>query len=493
MDVLLAAGGTGQEVAAGVLRLCYLTGLQVPDIVVFDSDIAQRQPGEEAQTRMQVLHGLDQQFQELGVTNQSRLTILNPSSTRNVVGQIRRVEDLYADTGHLGRDDETLLSLLLDADQRQTPVHNGFHGEPAVGSLLFAGAWGRGTFDELEEKLEDAAATGEGLRVVLAGSVAGGVGTAVLPYISRMLTRLRNKAGRIEILALLQLPWFHLKRSESDRLSLDPDVTQAQFDRNAACLIRGYLHELQSNSLDSLVLLGLPQSVERVSHGGDRQLETQHYVCVCAAIVAANLLGEEATKALLGERNKGVFGLSLKTSASPSAFDGPPSGPGLYLKDRVMSVRQLANLARSLKGYTSQLSLELRQDRPSSMHHATVYSALRALETADRIHAFKQTVAGLDKLNEQLLQWLRSSLESRVGSTRADTLGVFEPQEGWDAFASTDSSALLATVSAKAAFFAPPRRLLSLSGRLRPHGEMEGRAAAWHYVSETRAELLQRV
>ena len=60
MDVLLAAGGTGQEVAAAVLRLCYLTGRPLPRIVVFDSDIAQRQPGEEAQTRMQVLHGLDQ-------------------------------------------------------------------------------------------------------------------------------------------------------------------------------------------------------------------------------------------------------------------------------------------------------------------------------------------------------------------------------------------------------------------------------------------------
>lgn len=493
MDVLLAAGGTGQEVAAGVLRLCYLTGRNIPDVVVFDSDIAQRQPGEEAQTRMQVLHGLDQQFQELGVINQSRLTILNPSSTRNLVGQIRRVDDLYANTGHLGRDDETLLSLLLDADQRQTPVHNGFHGEPAVGSLLFAGAWARGTFDELEKKLENAAATGEGLRVVLAGSVAGGVGTAVLPFISRMLTRLRNRGGRIEILGLLQLPWFHLKRSESDRLSLDPDVTQAQFDRNAACLVRGYLRDLQTSALDSLVLLGLPQSVERVSHGGDRQLETHHYLCVCAAIVAANLLDDEATKVLLGENRRGVFGLSLRTSASPSAFDGPPAGPGLYLQDRTMSIRQLVDLARALKGYTSQLVLELRQVRPSSMHHATVHSALRALESATRIHDFKQTVAGLDKLHEELLHWLRKSLESRVGSTRADTLGVFEPEHGWDAFASTNPAAVLAVVSAPAAFFAPPRRVLSLPRRLRPHGKMEGRDAAWHYVSETRGELLQRV
>jgi hypothetical protein len=493
MDVLLAAGGTGQEVAAGVLRLCYLTGRPLPNIVVFDSDIAQRQPGEEAQTRMQVLHGLDQQFQELGVINQSRLTILNPSSTRNVVGQIRKVEDLYANTGHVGRDDETLLSLLLDTEQRQTPVHNGFHGEPAVGSLLFAGAWERGTFDDLEATLNDAASTGEGLRVVLAGSVAGGVGTAVLPFISRMLTRLRKRGGRIQILAVLQLPWFQLKRSESDRLSLEPDVTQAQFDRNAACLVRGYLRDVQSSALDSLVLLGLPQPVERVSHGGDRQLETHHYICVCAATVAANLLDQQATKALLGENHKGVFGLSLKTSASPSAFDGPPAGPGMYLQERMVSVRQLMDLARSLNAYTSQLVLELRQDSPSSMHHGSVHSALKALESATRIHDFKQTVAGLDKLHEDLLRWLRTSLESLVGSTRADTLGVFQPEHGWDALASTNSASVLAAASVPVPFFAPPRRVLSLPRRLRPHREMEGRDAAWHYVSETRAQLLQRV
>jgi hypothetical protein len=493
MDVLLAAGGSGQEVASAVLRLCYLAGRPLPDIVVFDSDIAQRPPGEGAETRMQVLSGLDQRLQELGVINQTRLTLCNPSATRNITGQVQKVEDLYADTGHLRPDDDTLLSLLLDAEQRRTSVHNGFHGQPAVGSLLFAGAWARGTFQDLEDMLKVHASSEEGLRVVLAGSVAGGVGTAVLPFISKLLKRLRDQQKRVTIRAVLQLPWFFLRRSEKDRLSLEPDVTEAQFSRNAACLVRGYLRDLQNSTLDSLVLLGLPKPVERVSHGGDRQLETRHYVCVCAGMMATNLLDRKSTEALLGEQPNGVFGMSLKTSASPSAFDGPPAGPALYLPERTITVKQLLDVARSLSGYTRQLTRELQTRSPSAMHHASVQSALTALDTTSRIHAFSQGVEGFAKLHDELLEWLRASLASMVGSSRADPIGVFDPAGGWHALTDTSPRAVLAASSRTAAFFAPPRRVLSLKPRLRADRSMSGRDAAWRYVSDTREEILRRV
>lgn len=493
MKVLIAAGGAGQEVAAAALRIAYLTGSDIPKVVVFDSDVATRPPAQGAMTRTQALNAIEQQLLALGVISEPKLTVLNPTVIPGAEAHIDRVDQIYANHGSLGPVDEDLLELLLDSDQRQTPVSNGFHGEPAVGALVFSGAWHLRAFDSLVDELRNGLAERDGLRVVLTASVAGGVGTSVLPVLIRELSELRraNRGSRLDLLALLQLPWFRLMRASGDPLSREPDVNQADFDRNAGCLLKGYLKDTLSQNLDSLLVLGLPQPVDRVSHGGEQQLETRHYISLCAGMVALNMLRQEATEQMFGGEWKGLHALALGTSKKPSPMDGPSAGPAVYLSDgSLFSVGKLIDMARCLVGMTDALRFESSVDEAAMTHHGSVAQALRELESRYEREQFRKHVEAFHVLHVDILQWLQATLESKVGAGRADSLHAFEPDGNWSTLFGSGVWPVLRRCGVKFSPLPTSRTLLSkLGGYTLPATGATGQQMAWSFVEQAHVRL----
>jgi hypothetical protein len=497
MKLLIGAGGTGQEVAAAAIRLAYLAGLEIPGVVIFDSDVGVRAPSEGGQTRAQALQSLEDRLLNLGILSRKQIRWLNPTVIPGTAAQVNNADDLYSHHGSLTDADETLLGVLLDERQRRTPVNNGFHGQPAVGSLVFSGAWQRGAFDELFEQLRTGTGEQDGLRVVLAGSVAGGVGTAVLPLLVRELAKLRQSAGgaRVDLLALLQLPWFRLARQAEDPLSREPDVNQAEFDRNAACLLRGYLGDALTRNLDAVFLLGLPEAAERASQGGDRQAETRHYLSVCAGMAALNLLRPEATSRLCGADWKGTHAFALGEARTPSPLDGPVAGPALYLDSgRTLTVRKLADIARSLTAFTDALEFEMSVNDAAWTHHGAIFEVLRGLQSRDDRDRFTKHVESFHELHGELHQWLRECLESRVGPRRADNVDAFVPAEGWQHMFDTGVGRVLHRVSAGVTLMPTARKLVTSLGKYQiPVSGATGPTTAHQFVVQARGHLLGRL
>jgi hypothetical protein len=493
---LIAAGGTGQEVAAAVLRLGYLAGLDVPNVTVFDSDVAPRAAAQEAMTRTETLQQLQRDLRSFGPLDQDRLFFINPAVLPGASGAVQHVRDLFSSHGRVGVDDQALLDLLLDREQQETTISDGFHGQPALGSLIFSSALTRGAFQPFLDGLRSRATAQDGLRVVFAASLAGGVGTSVIPVLLQELARLRRDqkdSSRLKLLATFQVPWFRLRQFDDDGFSRAPNVSQTLFERNTACLLQGYLSQSIARDVDAIVLLGLPQPVERISHGAQQQLETKHYLCLMAGMQALNLLDPSSTERMLGSSWTGFHAASLQSSPGHLAYDGPPPGPALYLGNgRSLSVRRLVYLASALLAVTRALLFEAGSERPAATHHLPVANTLRGLSGPAERTSFRQTLEGLDALHRQIHRWLEDSVRSMAGKNRADTLGVFVPQEDWAELFDPGEAAALKRLGARFRLISSGRKLLRRIGPLRPPGSgATGREAAWSLVQQARKRLLE--
>lgn len=492
MNELLAAGGTGQEVAAAVMRLAYLAGIEAPRVTVFDSDIAPRPAGSRARTRSQVLDDIQKRLVAVGAWPEARLTTLNPAAVGDTVKAVHVVRDVYASHGALSPHDSDLLDLLLDDTQQHVTVTDGFHGHPAVGSLVFANALEQPEFQEFMARMRGSTDSAAGTRVVLAASVAGGTGTAVVPMLVQRLAELRRQVQmpeKLRLLALLQLPWFRLEPVEGEEAADKPDVGEAQFDRNATCLMRGYLKATLSQDLDALLLLGLPRTAVRASNGGHQQLETRHYLCVLAGLLALDLLDEQATERLLGEQWRGTHALQLGEGAT--AYEGTPNGPVLARGDQSFTLRRLVYAASGLRALTEALTAEARLERSTQAQHTSVRRALRKLPYGVERETFLRTLGTLHELHVDIHDWLRGCLTAQVGAKRADDETVrFLVPEGGDAFFATDIGTVLRRHGAALPFPPIGRRLLQRLLHGAPSGE-NGKQAAWALVNHARERLLQ--
>lgn len=492
MNELLAAGGTGQEVAAAVIRLAYLAGIEAPRVTVFDSDVAPRPAGDAARTRSQVLDDLQKRLVAAGVWGEARLTTLNPAAAGDTTKAVHVVRDVYAVHGTLSRHDAELLDLLLDDDQHRVMVTDGFHGHPAVGSLVFANALEQREFQEFLTSMRGGLEHAAGTRVVLAASVAGGMGTAVVPMLLQRLAALRRHAKvpqKLSLLALLQLPWFRLVQVDGQDTADKPDVKEGDFDRNATCLLRGYLKATLANDLDALFLLGLPRLAERASHGGHQQLETRHYMNVLSGLLALDLLDDKGTQRLLGDEWRGIHALQLGERSS--AYDGPPSGLALTCGNQVITLRRLVYTASGLRALTSALLAESTHARPTQAQHPSVRRALRKLPRGSEHETFARTLATLHEIHVDIHDWLMACLTASVGARRADDESVrFLVPDGGDAFFAHDVGTVLRRNGAALPFPPLGRRLLQRLLHKAPGGE-NGKQAAWALVNHGRERLLQ--
>lgn len=494
MSLLVAAGGTGQEVAAAVMRICYLTGIEPPDIAVFDSDLAPMPPDHQAITRAQVLKKLTADMLSLKAISRDCYSSHNPTDMEGEQAKITRVSDIFKKDDAMKPDDQLLLDVLLDSEQQRTTIHDGFHGQPAVGSLAFASALKKGSFKTFLGEVNRRAGEQAGLRVVFAGSIMGGVGTAVIPILTEELSRIAAESGKtdkLKVLGLLQLPWFELIHVPTNPLSHKQDVEAETFDRNSACLLKHYL-DVMGRDIDSLVFLGLPDRVLRLSNGGNKQLETRHYVCLTAGVLAVNLLRETATQRWLAPDAHGMSSPSVNNQPPHISLEGKRDGPAVFREPQgELSIRRLVEIGRALTAMSEALEYELQTDSPVSAHHAVVADTIRSLPTQEERDRFKDSLHGFTRLHREILQWLRDSLESRVEGKRADTMeGAFTPSEPWDRFFGTAPAQVLRTIGSGRGSVANIGR--SVLRRLRltaPSAKEDGAISAWQLIEQARKRL----
>jgi hypothetical protein len=487
MSFLIAAGGTGQEIAAATLRLSYLSGVQPPETYVIDSDLAANESGK-GRTRQQVVDQLHQWLTTLGPVAARFVKAVNPSELHREgqgVGAVTRLSDVFRQHGRMASDDEQLLSLLFTPEQLQITVNDGFHGHPAVGAMVVAVASQRGEWAALRADLGKAAEAAEGLRVLVAGSVNGGVGTATLPAVIRDLQPIRHAGRRVFVGGLFQLPWFQLKHIAQEQDAERPDVTPAMMDRNATCLVNGYVDQTMSQQLDTALLLGLPSQVDRASHGGSRQQETRHYLNLISGIHALTLLDQQESDRVFP--GKGLVGMTL--DETPSAQYGRRAGGPQF---RFLTVDAFINVARGLYAFTDALIFETQTIEPSTTHQADVRAVLKALGTEHRRAEFRRVVHDLHRMHEEIWTWLCDSLHSKVGDNRADPPGMktFERTETW--WTDMRASPLRKTLRQSGGAFPPiGRRLLQRLGRFGVDTKSDGQTAAWTMVKHARERLLQ--
>jgi len=310
MGHLVGAGGTGQETAAAVLRLAYLCGLEYPDITIVDSDLASYPPDSPILTRWQVLTQLQDRLKKIAAAPRE-IVQLDPSLVSGEGREIRTVPDLFTAPGDSQPclEDRRLLGLLFDDKQLDISIRTGFHGHPAVGSVVFADGLRRGRLKSVLQEIRSSAATAPPLRLVLVASLTGGVGTAVLPTLLLELNKLRGELDAtkrtgtsLQLCGVFQTRWFRLEKHDAGDLrtvSTPPDVTSEMLSRNMACLTHQYIEQMKNAQLDVGVLLGLPEDVPRTSTGGERQPETLHYICLLTGIAAANALGSRSIEQML--------------------------------------------------------------------------------------------------------------------------------------------------------------------------------------------------
>jgi hypothetical protein len=497
MPELLVAGGTGQEVALSVLRLCYLLDLEIPRVWVLDSDVAPAEAKGTRPSRTQALQALDQQLRSLGVLDSSRLRFVNPTVLPNRTTDVHTIENLFGSHGFVDEDEKLLLELVLDPKQRQTPIHNGFHGQPAVGALAIAAGIERGLYDGILTDLRQAASTQQGLRVVLAASIAGGTGTSVLPTLARTIRSLEGPQGgqRPEIVAVLQAPWFKLVKLDDDPQSRPPDVDTAAFDRNASCLLRGYVESAMSDEIDRIVLLGLPETVSRVSQGGQEQVETLHYLCLIAGISATNLLTPQASDQMLGEGTRGFFGLGLAAQPSHAAYGFGPGGTALFLgKGRTVGLGEAIRIARDLVTVGDAIEFEIRATlNPSLAHQYDVARLLRQIGTPRALEDFRAALRDFTNFHRAILEWLSDSLRSMIGANRADTLDAFPADDAQAELLAPSPTAALKDARKKVSFPPLGRRVLQALGPFRVEEGASGRNAAWAVVTQARGRLIDQL
>jgi hypothetical protein len=488
MSHLIAAGGTGEEVAAAALRIGYLMDRPTPTVSVIDSDVAGNSGmGAGYSTRKQELDSLATRFLSLGIVGREFLRTVNPAdlSTRSDGAarpvEVNTIRDIFRSPGQAGLapEDDMVLDLLLTEKQRATKISDGFHGQPALGSLVVRAAMESKAWDGFLESFKREASQGGGIRAVVAGSVTGGVGTAVLPTLMDKLCEIGRTGQGISLHGVFLLPWFVLQKTAQDPTSREPDVDTATMERNASCLTRGYLERILTEQLQSALLLGLPAPVARTSQGGSLQRETRHYLNIVAGIFAQRMLDAKAWT------STGITSVAIGND-SRRHYEGGADGPSYGN----FSLRRLAAIGRSMVAATAALEFEVSQSDPALTHQIDIAGILKAQTPSER-DEFVKTVSGFHALHQEIWQWLVASLEAQVGSERADTLGAFVPDEGWRGLAKATHAKALRTAGVRSWWLPLGRRVLKRLGPFKVPNDARGSAAAWAVIQQARTRVIQ--
>lgn len=415
--ILIAVGGTGQEIALACLRLCHMAGIQGPFVVVVDSDQGAGTSG--IPTRTDELQRFAGFLKE--TRGQDFVVFLKPLADNIRERQVETVRSLFSPAGLTSPVVQDVLSLLFTRDQQETKVIDGFHGKPTVGSVAVDDYMLQGEFKEKFLDLVDTLTKPQTPHfIVLAGSTTGGTGPGVIPPVSRKIVEWRrflNPPRTIELSGVVQLQWFHPLKDKTVSWSRPPDVDLVRLQQNSACLIRQYDADL-AKLLDRLVLLSLPQVIRRVSAGPNHQPETLHWLNVLSGWIATELLQQGQTLDNLARGS--LYFYTLDDQASPLAslfFES--NGRRISLGRALDASRVLAAFAFALRNQIGRLRLDVALPK-------TTYRFLRAIGGSDavgdeRVTLFLDTFGRLSKMDEITVNWFRDACASRFRTGDPDS------------------------------------------------------------------------
>ncbi|MBI4303853.1 MAG: hypothetical protein HY665_05900 [Chloroflexi bacterium] len=206
--VLIAVGGTGQEIALACLRLCHMAGIEPPLIVIVDSDqgTGRRDPP----TRTDELQRFKVFFKQ--TWGQEFVDFVTPFA-QNVPGRpLKTLRGLFSPAGETPPLIQDLLFLLFSPSQQGTGISDGFHGKPTVGSVAVADYMEETEFkQQFLDRLSTLTEPKSPHFIVLAGSTTGGTGPGTIPPLSEKLMAWRkglNPPRNIQISGVVQLEWF---------------------------------------------------------------------------------------------------------------------------------------------------------------------------------------------------------------------------------------------------------------------------------------------
>lgn len=182
-----------------------------------------------------------------------------------------------------------LLDLLFTPEQQTEKLHEGFRGNPAIGSILMHAIRESRFFKEFMNSARgDTSAS-----FFAAGSVFGGTGASALPVLAEVLTA--EGISRSRIGAALVTPYYSLgEPSRNEQLDgrLKPDASA--FLHNAAAALPTYTRGLARYG--TLYVLGdeasLPRPRPKYSAGGATQRNNPHGVELFAALAALHFASE---------------------------------------------------------------------------------------------------------------------------------------------------------------------------------------------------------
>lgn len=135
--------------------------------------------------------------------------------------------------GDLGSDQHALdVFFRPGEDEQDMPLNIGYKAKPFIGSAAITAAIGDGQdpFWHRLDQLIGRAATGEEVRLLLAGSVFGGTGAAGFPTIAKLIRDKVRAAGRelnFRLAGALMLPYFHFEAASSGAQGQAANVANA--------------------------------------------------------------------------------------------------------------------------------------------------------------------------------------------------------------------------------------------------------------------------
>lgn len=433
--VLVAVGGTGQEVALGCLRLCHMAGIEVPQVFVFDSDTFDPIAApSQVPTRSQALRELGESIAKYRGSNPVEFM-----QTVDHEGPTDTIVSLFSPANQTPRAVADLFTLLLTPRQRATRVIDGFHGQPTVGAIAFADYVCSGGLEAfISGRKQNGKIVAEGLDqlmqrpdakhfIVIVGGTAGGTGPGVIPVLARKIAEWReglNPKREIGVSIVVQLPWFQLTRGNPQE-----DLDVAGMQRNSACLVRLYANELEQFA-DRVVFLGLPRMVRRASAGPNHQPETRHYVNILSGWLTAELLSP--SQPMLDMSRPALYGLALDdgrdmtteltlTLDRASAVPGPSSIP----------LRRAVDAIRLLVAFGEALRRQLNYPRELALPRETWRLIRRVGEGS--LPMFTQELVSFVRTETDILRWFRASCdalaEGEIGRDAQDEQKLFKIPE----------------------------------------------------------------
>lgn len=303
--ILIAIGGTGQNVLASYLRLAEMAGFEPAPSYVVDSDAK----GPQFQT-----------VSELRKRNTGRTNgiperwLINPYPTSDLDRQT--FGELFAQRKDVGQQ---LFESIFSLDAEKTAIRTGMYGRPAMGATCMRLKMLSQDDDlqELKRRLQ-----GDEKHVILVGSCFGGTGSGGVPILAQKLDELNREAGySLRIEALVFLPWFRLVLPEggasSDDRQLHEHLNQ-NFEPNAAASIN-FFRAVLRDRVESMIFIGVrdPGSITRTSRESEQE-ETVHALNLLAGVLVHNLFTElrppHGVSAFWYDEDKGLDpeGLTLK-------------------------------------------------------------------------------------------------------------------------------------------------------------------------------------